>query len=182
MTVSLIQWCGVIGIFNCQFLGISKNCNLSRNFTTVFETVLLCFHYFENAYIFLLTFLYISCFLLCRGDIESNPSPRKLKENTLSICHWNLNSITAHNFSKLTQLKAYISTYKHHFICLSEMYRNSSIPDNLIVIKGCNLVCADHLDNIKRGGVCIYYKESLPVQIKTLPYFKGILRRKLSIF
>ena len=55
------------------------------------------------------------------------------------------------------------------------MYRNSSIPDNLIVIKGCNLVCADHLDNIKRGGVCIYYKESVPVRIKTLPYFKETL-------
>ena len=63
-----------------------------------------------------------------------------------------------------------------------ETYLDSSIPDNLIDIKGYNLVRADHPDNIKRGGVCIYYKESLPVRIKTLPYFKGILRRKLSIF
>ena len=31
------------------------------------------------------------------------------------------------------------------------------------------------MDNIKRGGVCIYYKESLPVRIKTLPYFKEAL-------
>ena len=143
--------------------------------TTVFETVLLCYHYFESAYIFLLTFLYISCFLLCHGDIKSNPGPRKLKENTFSICHWNLNSITAHNFSKLTQLKAYISTYKHDFICLSETYLDSSIPDNLIDIKGYNLVRADHPDNIKRDGVCIYYKESLPVRIKTLPYLKEAL-------
>ena len=85
----------------------------------------------------------------------------KSKQNTFSICHWNLNSITIHNFSKLTQLKAYISTYKHDFICLSETYLDSSIPDNLIDIKGYNLVRADHLDNIKRGEVCIYYKESL---------------------
>ena len=28
---------------------------------------------------------------------------------------------------------------------------------------------------IKRGRVCIYYKESLPVRIKTLPYFKEAL-------
>ena len=126
-------------------------------------------------HIFLLRFLFISCFLPCHGDIESNPGPRKLKENTFSICHWNLNSITAHNFSKLTQLKAYISTYKHDFICLSETYLDSSIPDNLIDIKGYNLVRADHPDNIKRDGVCIYYKESLPVRIKTLPYFKEAL-------
>ena len=50
---------------------------------------------------------------------------------------------------------------------------DSSIPDNLIDIKGCNLVRADHPDNIKRSGVCIYYKECLPVRIKT--YFKEAL-------
>ena len=27
------------------------------------------------------------------------------------------------------------------------------------------LVRADHPDNMKRDGVCIYYKESLPVQL-----------------
>ena len=114
-------------------------------------------------------------FLHCHGDIELNPGLRKSKESTLSICHSNLNSVTAHNFSKLTQLKAYIPTYKHDFICLSETYLDSSIPDNLIEIEGYNLVRAAHPDNIKRGGVCIYYKESLPVRIKTLPYFKEAL-------
>ena len=28
-----------------------------------------------------------------------------------------------------------------------------------------SLVRADHPDNMKRGGVCIYYKESLPVRL-----------------
>ena len=72
-------------------------------------------------------------------------------------------------------LKAYISIYKHDFICLSKTYLDSSIPDNLIEIEGYSLVRADHPDNIKRGGVCIYYKESLPVRIKRLPYFKEAL-------
>ena len=142
--------------------------------------VLLCYHYFESAYIYLLTFLYFFCSLYCHGDKELNPGPRKLNENTLSICHWNLNSLSAHNFSKLTQLKAYISTYKHDFICLSETYLDSSIPDNLIEIEGYSLVRADHQDNIKRGGVCIYYKESLPVQIKRLPYFKEALLLEMT--
>ena len=53
-------------------------------------------------------------FLLLRshGDIELNPGPHRSNDNNLSVCHWNLNSITAHNFSKLMQLKAYTSTYK----------------------------------------------------------------------
>ena len=71
--------------------------------------------------------------------------------------------LTAHNSSKLTQLKAYISLYKYDFICLSETYLDSTTPDNLLEIDGYNLVRADHPDNIKRGGVCIYHKESLPV-------------------
>ena len=155
MTVSLIQWHAVIGIFNCSYVGLSKTCNLSKNVTTVLEIVLLCYHYFQSAYIFLLKFVYIFSFLYCHVDIELNPGPRKSKENTLSICHWNLNSITAHNFSKLMQLNAYFSTYKHDFICLSDTYLDSSIPDNLIEIEGHNLVRADYPDNIKRGGVCI---------------------------
>ena len=53
--------------------------------------------------------------------------------------------------------------YKYDFICLSETYLDSMTPDNLIEIDGNNLVCADHPNDIKRGGVCIYYKESLPV-------------------
>ena len=62
MTVSLVQWRAVIGIFNCCFVGLSKVYNLSKNVTTVFEMVLLFYHYFETAYIFLLAFLYILAF------------------------------------------------------------------------------------------------------------------------
>ena len=42
--------------------------------------------------------------LLCSGDIESNRGPKKTA--SISFCHWNLNNITAHNFSKVTLLKA----------------------------------------------------------------------------
>ena len=91
-----------------------------------------------------------------------NPGPRKLK-NSFSVCHWNLNSLSAHNFSKLTQLKAYISVYKYDFLCLLETYLDTTIPDNLIGIEGYKFIRADHQNNVKRGGVCIYHKESLPV-------------------
>ena len=65
--------------------------------------------------------------------------------------------------------------YKHDFICLSETYLDSSTPDSLLEIDGYNLILADHPDNIKSGGVCIYYKESLPVRILCLPYLKEAL-------
>ena len=167
MTISLVQWRAVIGTFNCRSLKISKNfaCNTRNNNSTIFECLIQCFHCFESFLFSSLTCLYIFLLLCSHGDIELNPGPNKSNENNLSICHWNLNSITAHNFFKLSQLKAYISTYKHDFICLSETYLDSSTSTNIIDIEGYQLVRSDHPDNIKRGGVCIYYKESIPVRV-----------------
>ena len=182
MTVSLAQWHAVIGIFNCRCLVISKSSisRLIKNFCSLFESLFLCFDCFKSTLLFLLTFLYISVLLRRHGDIELNPGPTKLKGNTVSVCHWSLNSITAYNFSKLTQLKAYVSTYKYDFICLSETCLDSSTPGNLVDVQGYNLVRADHPDNTKRGGVCIYYKESLPVRVINLPYFKEALLLEMS--
>ena len=41
--------------------------------------------------------------------------------------------------------------------------------NSLLEIDGYNLIRADHPNNTKRGGVCIYYKESLPVRVISLP-------------
>ena len=32
------------------------------------------------------------------GDIELNPGKKQKQDQSLSICHWNLNSIPAHSF------------------------------------------------------------------------------------
>ena len=97
---------------------------------------------------FFINFLIYFC--SCHGDIELNPGPRKSKGNAVSVSHWNLNSITAHNFSKLTQLKAYISRYKYDFIYLSETFLDSSTPDNLVDIQGYNLLRTDHPDKTNK--------------------------------
>ena len=128
-----------------------------------------------GVYIAIITLIFIFALLLCHGDIEINPGPKKLKKNSLSVCHWNLNSLSAHNFSKLTQLKAYISIHKHDFICLSETYLDSSIPDSLLEIDRYNLIHSDHPNDIKRGGVCIYFKEIFPVRVINIPYLKETL-------
>ena len=62
--------------------------------------------------------------------------------------------------------------YKHDFIYLSETYLDSSVPDSLFEIHGYNLVRADHLNDTRRGGVSIYYKETFPVTVINLSYFQ----------
>ena len=70
--------------------------------------------------------------------------------------------------------------YKQDFICLSDTYLNSSVSDNLLRIDGLNLARADHPSDTKIGGVCIYYKESLPVRVINLSYFEEALLLKMS--
>ena len=70
--------------------------------------------------------------------------------------------------------------YKHDFICLSETYLHSSTPDSLLEIDGYVLVHANHPNNIKRGGVCIYYKESLLLRVISSPYFKEALLLEMT--
>ena len=70
--------------------------------------------------------------------------------------------------------------YKHDFICLSETCLDSSVHDSLLEIDGYNLVRADHPNDTKRGGVCIYYKESLPVRVINLSYFEEALLLEMT--
>ena len=64
------------------------------------------------------------------GDIEENPGPKGNTCDCLSICQWNLNSICAENFIKLSLLRTYITINKIGIICLSETYLDSSIPSD----------------------------------------------------
>ena len=47
-------------------------------------------------------------------------------------------------------------------------------------MEGYKLIRADHPNNIKRGGVCIYYKESLSVRVISIPYFNEALLLEMS--
>ena len=67
----------------------------------------------------------------------------------------------------LSSIAAYDSINKYDFIGISETYLDSSVQsvDRDISINGYNLIRADHPSNSKRDGVCIYYRESLAVQL-----------------
>ena len=82
-----------------------------------------------------------------------------------SIAHWNLNSIAAQNFVKLSQLEAYNPLHSFDLICLSKTWLDftTSIDSNDLSLKGYNLHRVDDPDNVK-GGACVYYKETLAVQ------------------
>ena len=122
--------------------------------------------------------------LMLYGDIESNPGPRPNSGESFSICDWNLNSIVARNFSKISLLKVYNAIHTYDIICLSETYLNHdtlSENDNL-KIPGYALIRVDHPSNQKRGGICIYHKDFLSIKVNNVSCLKEYLNFGLSVY
>ena len=61
------------------------------------------------------------------GILNSTVDLNLIPVKVFFICHWNLNSFSAHNFIKLSILKAYIINKKFDVVCLSETCLNASI-------------------------------------------------------
>ena len=89
--------------------------------------------------------------ILLGGDIKTNPNPVSSSEQYFSICHWNLNSIAAHNYAKLSLLTAYNLVHSFDIICFSETYLKSETPSNdtCLELPSYNLFLSDYLSMIK---------------------------------
>ena len=78
-------------------------------------------------------------------------------------------------------LTAYNSIQHYDIIWISETYLDSSIDENTLKLAGYSLIRADHPGNIKRGGVCLHYKENLLLQHIKTEYFPQCLLCRISI-
>ena len=110
--------------------------------------------------------------LIFPNDVELNPGPKKDNSKcnfSIELKHWNLNSIAAEDFVKLSQLEAYNAMRSYDFICLSETWLDSttSIDSNDLSLKGYNSHRVDDPGHVKKGGVCVCYKEALAVHFFT---------------
>ena len=81
-----------------------------------------------------------------------------------------------------------MGVHKFDIICLSETYVDSSIDDESLEISGYYLICPDHPSNKKCGGICIYYKNFLPIRVtgacllEEYITFHLIIRNKICSF
>ena len=125
------------------------------------------------------------CLIILSGDVEINPGSKNSVSECLSICHWNLNSISVHAwlFQIICFEGIYISVHQFDIICLSEAYLDSTVPpdDDNFVISRYNLILSDHQSNTKRGGACLYYKNCLPLSVLNISYLKECLNFELKI-
>ena len=106
--------------------------------------------------------------MLLSGDIEMNPDP-----DTLSFCCWNLNSITAYDFVRFSLLEAYHSVYNNDLNGIVKTHHDDTVDKDRLALNRYTLYKANHPKNLKRGGVGLYVKDSLPciqcLDLVTLP-------------
>ena len=133
--------------------------------------------------IFVVYLLYHNRLIRLSGDIKLNQGPKTSSFKCFSICHWNLNSITSHDFLKVKLLTAHNVIHKFDIICISESYLNSdtSSNDDKLNIPGYNMSRADHPSGNRRGEVCIYYKESLTIKMLNTNYLQECICLDLKI-
>ena len=82
------------------------------------------------------TFGIVNVFLQLSVDIELNQGPTMRSCKSVLVCHGDLNSISSHNFIKVSPLTACNALQKFDVICISETYLNSDTPlndENLII-------------------------------------------------
>ena len=106
MPISTILWRAQIGTFGIM---IAKLC-VMNTWSSITKAK------FQNSFVlsffFLITFL--SLLLILSNDIELNPGPKKdSSKRNFSLAHWNLNSIAAQNFVKLSRLEAYYTLHSY---------------------------------------------------------------------
>ena len=130
-------------------------------------TVIFRYKYFHSHYVY----FYIACVacsvlhikwlvfrtILLSGDVETNPGPE-----TLDFCTWNLNSITAHDFLRVSLIEAYNSVYNYDLIGIVETHLDSTVDEDRLALDGYTFIKDNHPTNVKRGGVGLYVKDSLP--------------------
>ena len=85
------------------------------------------------------------------GAIVMNPGPRRNPCLSLSICHWNLNSLTAHNYLKVSLLRVCVDITKFDVACLSETHLDSSnlYGDDNFNLPGYNVVSVNDPSNTR---------------------------------
>ena len=109
---------------------------------------------------FIKFFSYKMLDMLTHGDIEVHPGhPTPFK-----FMHWNLNSIPAHDFERVSLLQAFATQEKLNVIAITESALKNKIPDDKIEIEGFSTLRNDLPNNDRCGGVLLYYKNDLSVK------------------
>lgn len=103
-----------------------------------------------------------------------------LNQDHLNICHINVQSICARNFSKFYELKSVLLNSKLDIICMTESWLSDKITDQMIAIEGYKIIRNDR--NRHGGGICVYYRDTLSCRIVNKSIYDADYGRQITEF
>ena len=191
MPVSIVTWRARVGVFNSSTLISSNTLALNPGilvllmFLYLILLMICCLSRFVHSMFFVIsTYMrkrtivpFVDMLSLCSlltlvvrllimaGDIELNPGPNMCGK--LSFGVWNLNSLLARDGSKIHLIESLQSCSEFDIFGICESWLNDDVDTRRIEIKGFSPEpfrsdCSEA--NVHpRGGVCLYYKENLPI-------------------
>ena len=149
------------------FIGIDDIMNI-----IFFTSQAICF--FRLLFIFaaikFLSFLYViahwllSIKIILSNDVEKNPGD--FINNFFTFCNWNLNSLAKDNFSRADLLKAHNALHKYDIISICETSLNDTVLIPEKMLENYKFISCNNPNNIKHGGVGLFYKDSLAIKIR----------------
>ena len=73
--------------------------------------------------------------------------------------------------------------HQYNMLCISETHLDSSISndDTTLSIPGYNLAWSDHPDNVKKGGVCLHYKEKLSLRMINVSFLSQCVLHEVTL-
>ena len=104
--------------------------------------------------------------LILSGNVAKNPGPSQPTKTKLSFAIWNLDSLPAREFARIPLIETFQATYSFDLFGVVESSLNNSIKNESIFISGYSPdpFRADKPETNRCGGVCLYFKEGLPIK------------------
>ena len=112
-----------------------------------------------------------SLLLILSNDIEFNPGPENLANSFstgfLTFCNWNINTLSKDDFYRITLLEAHNTEFNYDIISLCETSLNDTLQVPKNALPGYRYHPCNHPNGERNGGVGIFYKETLPLRIRS---------------
>ena len=111
------------------------------------------------------TLWYFQLVIYLSNDISTNPGPQ-FQNNFFNFMSWNLNSLAKDNFHRVSLIEAHNSLFNYDLISICETCLNDSVELPETLLDEYIFVPVNNPANTRRGGVGLFYKNSLPVVIR----------------
>ena len=99
------------------------------------------------------------------NDVHQNPGP-PFHNSFFTFMSWNVNSIAKDNFQRVRLIEAHNSIFNSAIISICETSLNDSIKLPDILLNDYTIVSSQNPTNTRHDGVGLFFKNSLPINIR----------------